>query len=324
MTGSSKQLKGVFLHEKSLCESDHVGEGTRVWAFAHILPNARIGRNCNICDQVFIENDVVLGDNVTVKCGVQLWDGIAVEDNVFIGPNATFTNDPFPRSKAYPEKFATTIIRQGASIGANATILPGLEIGQNAMVGAGAVVTKHVPANAVVVGNPARIIDYNSDERRAKPLKPNVSEPKPGAPQDVGIAGCSLWRVPQFSDARGHLAAMEFSSDLPFSPKRIFFVHRVPSRLVRGEHAHRACHQFLVAVHGQLRVVLDDGDHHAEVELNDPSIGIYMPAGTWGTQYQFSDDAVLMVLASHAYDAEDYVRDYGDFIEWKHQSGNAK
>jgi len=148
----------LFVHSAGLCESRNVGSGTRVWAFAHILPGAKIGRDCNVCDHVFIENDVVVGDAVTIKCGVQLWDGLRVGDNVFIGPNATFTNDLHPRSKQYPEAFVETVIEDGASIGANATILPGIRIGRGAMVGAGAVVTRDVPAHATVVGNPARVI----------------------------------------------------------------------------------------------------------------------------------------------------------------------
>ena len=140
-----------FFHPQSLCESANIGNGTRVWAFAHILPKAVIGQDCNICDHVFIENDVVVGDRVTVKCGVQLWDGVRVENDVFIGPNATFTNDKFPRSRAYQEKLPTTIVETGASIGANATILPGITIGMRAMVGAGAVVTRNVPPRAVVL-----------------------------------------------------------------------------------------------------------------------------------------------------------------------------
>jgi UDP-2-acetamido-3-amino-2,3-dideoxy-glucuronate N-acetyltransferase len=151
-----------YVHPNGLCESKSIGAGTKVWAFAHILPSAVIGSDCNICDHVFIENDVLIGNHVTVKCGVQLWDGTTVEDNVFIGPNATFTNDIFPRSKVYPEVFLRTIVKKGASIGANATILPGLTIGENAMVGAGAVVTKSVPDFAIVVGNPARITGFSN------------------------------------------------------------------------------------------------------------------------------------------------------------------
>ena len=150
-----------YCHEKALVEPGaQIGERTRIWAFAHVLSGAKIGTDCNICDHVFIENDVLVGKRVTIKCGVQLWDGLRVEDDVFIGPNATFTNDIFPRSKQYPEKFLQTHIRAGASIGANATILAGVTIGEKAMVGAGAVVTKEVPAYAIVIGNPARIIRY--------------------------------------------------------------------------------------------------------------------------------------------------------------------
>lgn len=145
-----------FIHERADVQTVHVGEGTKVWQYSIILPGARIGSNCNINAQCFIENDVIVGDNVTVKCGVQLWDGITIEDNVFIGPNATFTNDKYPRSKVYPEQFIRTFVKKGASIGANATIVCGVTIGENAMVGAGSVVTKDVPAGELWYGNPAK------------------------------------------------------------------------------------------------------------------------------------------------------------------------
>lgn len=132
-----------------------VGEGTRVWQYVVIGERARVGRHCNICAHVLIEDGAVVGDRVTVKSGVQLWDGVVLEDDVFVGPNATFTNDPFPRSQQHVEH-PTTRVRRGASIGANATILPGVTIGEDAMVGAGAVVTRDVPAAEVWAGNPAR------------------------------------------------------------------------------------------------------------------------------------------------------------------------
>jgi acetyltransferase-like isoleucine patch superfamily enzyme len=153
-------MNNYFQHEKALVESECIGERTRLWAFVHILSGAKLGTDCNICDHVFIENDVVIGNRVTIKCGVQLWDNIIVEDDVYIGPNATFTNDSFPRSRNKHWKCQPTILRRGCSIGANATILCGLEIGENAMVGAGSVVTRSVPANAVVYGNPASIQRY--------------------------------------------------------------------------------------------------------------------------------------------------------------------
>lgn len=150
----------IKVHPLADVQSCHIGSATRIWQFVVILPRARIGMDCNICSHVLIENDVIIGDRVTVKSGVQLWDGLRIEDDVFIGPNVTFTNDPFPRSKQYPSTFAVTTVKYGASIGGGATVLPGLTIGSGAMVGAGAVVTKSVPDNAVVVGNPARIVRY--------------------------------------------------------------------------------------------------------------------------------------------------------------------
>jgi acetyltransferase-like isoleucine patch superfamily enzyme len=148
--------KSPFIHEKAEVQTESIGNGTLVWQYCIILRRAKLGNNCNINAQVFIENDVIVGNNVTVKCGVQLWDGITVEDNVFIGPNVTFTNDKYPRSKVYPDEFLKTIIKKGASIGANATILSGITIGENAMIGAGSVVTKDVPAGELWFGNPAR------------------------------------------------------------------------------------------------------------------------------------------------------------------------
>lgn len=150
----------ILIHPLSDVKTTKIGDNTRIWQYAVVFENARLGENCNICAHTLIESDVVIGNNVTVKSGVYIWDGTRIEDNVFLGPNATLTNDPMPRSKKYPEKFSGIILKNGCSIGANSTILPGLIIGENAMVGAGAVVTKDVPANAVVVGNPAKIIRY--------------------------------------------------------------------------------------------------------------------------------------------------------------------
>lgn len=148
----------IQIHPLSDVQCEQIGLGTRVWQYVVIFKNAIIGADCNICSHCLIENDVIVGDRVTIKSGVQLWDGLRVEDDVFIGPNVTFTNDLKPRSKVYPEAFVGTLIKQGASIGANSTILPGVVIGVGAMVGAGSVVVNSVPDHCVVAGNPSRVI----------------------------------------------------------------------------------------------------------------------------------------------------------------------
>jgi UDP-2-acetamido-3-amino-2,3-dideoxy-glucuronate N-acetyltransferase len=297
-----------FVHPQGICESETVGDLTRIWAFAHVLPGARIGADCNICDHVLVENDVVVGDRVTVKSGVQLWDGVRLGDDVFVGPNVTFANDRFPRSKQYPEEFLRTVVADGASLGAGAVILPGVRIGRNAMVGAGAVVTKDVPANAVVVGNPARITGYAGAEKA----------PAVAAADAVGerelTGGARLIPLRVASDLRGSLAAIELGKDLPFEPARFFAVFDVPSKDVRGEHAHRACEQVLVCLRGSVACIVDDGANRTEVLLDRPGVGLYMPAMTWGTQYRYTGDAVLGVFASLPYDGDDYIRTYEEFL----------
>ncbi|MNS87688.1 dTDP-3-amino-3,6-dideoxy-alpha-D-galactopyranose 3-N-acetyltransferase [compost metagenome] len=301
-----------FVHDKALCESTDIGAGTRVWAFAHILPRARVGSDCNVCDNVFIENDVVIGDRVTLKCGVQVWDGITLEDDVFVGPNVTFTNDRFPRSKVYPEAFARTIVRSGASLGANSTILPGITVGMNAMIGAGSVVTRSVPPNAIVVGNPAKIIGYI--DAKAPSGDADKAVLAPSNPINTTVKNVTLHAINKVSDIRGSLTAGEFGHDIPFKPLRYFLVYDVPTAETRGEHAHRQCHQFLVAVKGRVHVVADDGESREEFVLDSPTKGVYLPPMTWGIQYKYSPDAVLMVFASDYYDAADYVRDYDEFL----------
>lgn len=150
----------TFIHPLADVAECQIGKNTRIWQFVVVLKGAKIGIDCNICAQTLIEGNVVIGDRVTVKSGVQIWDGSVIGNDVFIGPNVTFTNDPFPRSKQYPVQFHCVTVHNGASIGANSTILPGITIGEKAMIGAGAVVIKDVPSHAVVIGNPAKIIRY--------------------------------------------------------------------------------------------------------------------------------------------------------------------
>jgi len=311
-------MKGYFVHEKGICESEKIGSGTKIWAFAHVLKGAEIGSDCNICDGVFVENDVRVGDRVTVKCGVQLWDGLRVEDDVFIGPNVTFTNDAFPRSKQYPGEFLKTVLKKGSSIGANATILPGLEIGMHAMVGAGSVVTMNVPAYSSVAGNPARILRYiESDSSAANPVEAGLPEGK----TKINVKGAGLFELKKVLDMRGNISIAEFARDLPFTPKRYFVIFDVPNEKIRGQHAHRRCKQLLVCVKGSCAVVLDDGRNRQEFILNRPEKCLYIPPMVWGIQYKYSRDAVLMVFASHEYNDRDYIRNYE---EWYREVNKGK
>lgn len=207
------------------------------------------------------------------------------------------------------EGWAETVVRPGARIGAGAVIGGGVEIGRGALVRPGSVVLSSVPANAVVAGNPAEVVGYVE----AEPVLAPVSvTPSSVVPLDVGEA--VLHRMQRVRDWRGDLTVGEIGRDLPFEPKRWFIVFGVPASQLRGEHAHRTCHQFLICVRGSCRTLLDDGARRREVTLESPDLGVYMPPMIWGTQYRYSADAVLLVFASHGYDQADYIRSYDDFL----------
>ena len=299
----SEQPRTFFQHPTALVESEQIGPGTQVQAFAHILPGATVGADSTVCDHVFIENDVCVGNRVTIKCGAQLCAGLTLEDDVFIGPNAVFVNDPGA------ERPQHTVVRAGASIGAHATILAGLTVGRRAMVGAGVVLTHDVPPNAVVTGNPARIVGYVDAARGQSP------PPPPNAPPHASrVKGVTVHELPIIIDMRGNLSVGELGQGLPFAPQRYFTVFDVPSREVRGEHAHRTLHQFFVCLKGDCALVLDDGVQREELRLETPAVGVHVAPLVWGVQYKFSPDAILLVLASDKYNPHDYIRDYDEFV----------
>jgi len=310
-------MTSIKIHETADVQSENIGPGTTIWQSVVVLQGAKIGADVNICAQCFIENDVVIGNRVTVKSGVYLWDGIRLEDDVFVGPNVTFTNDKLPRSKHRPNILETRV-EAGASIGGGAVLLPGIVIGRGAMVGAGAVVTKSVPPYAIVYGSPARIRGYIEDGTQARTVSSApVYSPSNDSDRiiNVGVGRVTLHRLKSVRDMRGDLSVGEFQKDIPFEPKRYFLVFNVPSEKTRGEHALRKCHQFLICVKGSCAVVVDDGNSRCEILLDSPDKGIYLPPLTWGIQYKYSSDAVLLVFASHLYEAEDYIRNYAEFLE---------
>lgn len=149
------ETTGVFIHPKAIVETKNIGKGTRIWAFAHILRGAKIGKNVNIGGHCFIENNVVIGNDVVIKNGISIWDGVTIEDDAFLGPNVVFTNELFPRS-GFPKELKKILIKGGATIGANATIITGITLGEYCFIGAGSVVTKNIPNYALVYGNPAK------------------------------------------------------------------------------------------------------------------------------------------------------------------------
>lgn len=307
----------AMIHKSAEVKTSNIGQRTKIWQSVIILEKAAIGSDVNICAHCFIENDVIIGDRVTVKSGVYLWDGVRLQDDVFVGPNVTFTNDKYPRSKVYPDEVLSTCVEKGATIGGGAVLLPGITIGRGAMVGAGAIVTKSVPPYAIVAGSPARITGYidskNAENQGAKTTFQFPSESKENTIR-IGIGNVTLHRLKRVNDMRGDLSAGEFLSDIPFTPKRYFLVFNVPSEKTRGEHAHHRCHQFLICVKGRCSVVVDDGKSRSEVVLETPDLGIHLPPMTWGIQYKYSSDAVLLVFASEHYDASDYIRNYSEFF----------
>lgn len=205
-------------------------------------------------------------------------------------------------------------LESGVRIQAGAIVAGSVTIARGALVQAGAVVIRDVPPHAIVAGNPGEIVGYTQGTGSTPhgPLKQSLAD---SGVVHSNVRGVSLHRLPNVLDLRGNLTVGEFGRSVPFEAKRYFMVFGVPNAEVRGEHAHRTCHQFLVCAHGSLSVVADDGMQREEFLLDAPSIGIHLPPLTWGIQYKYSPDAVLLVFASEFYDSEEYVRDYGEFLD---------
>jgi carbonic anhydrase/acetyltransferase-like protein (isoleucine patch superfamily) len=260
-------------------------------AFARIDPRAFVAHDC------------------VVRSGAHVCAGVTLERGVHVGANAVFA-EAFDS----PDD-ANTRVQAGAWIGPNATIGAGLVIGARAVVRPGAVVTRSVPPSAIVEGHPAEIVGYVGAQAHvaAPTLAPAVPAKRPFV-QDTPVRGVTLHHFPLIPDLRGSLTVGEFDRQIPFAAKRYFMVFGVPNREIRGEHAHRECHQFLICVNGSCAVMADDGRHKVEVTLDRPDLGLYLPPMTWGVQYKYSADATLLVFASHHYDAADYVRDYADWL----------
>lgn len=271
----------MFVHETALVETDHVGEGTRIEAFASVMAGAWVGENCTIGPGVHIQGTAVPGDRA---------------------PGA---GEPPPPPK--------TRIQDGATIGANATILRGVTVGPRARVGAGAVVTRHVPAGAIVEGNPARIVGYDDGDR---------VDARGAAEGEHGLRGAPgsshrLRELPEYRDLRGGLTPLDVAGDLPFPPKRCYWIYDVPHASVRRGCAHRREQRLMVCLRGAVRVRIDDGARVEEYHLASPGLGLHVEARVWVTVDGFSPDTVLMVFADQQLDPTEPIRDYQEFLEFR-------
>lgn len=275
---------------------------------AFVSPGAQVGPGCTIGAAAVIGDGVVLGRNVHVGAGCVLQGPCRVGDDGVIGAGALLSGaggDP------------GLVIEAGVHIGVGAILPCALNVARGARIEAGTLILRAVPPHAIVAGNPAQIIGYveNAAAPRTSPADARAAPSPDVGKRPTGVLGVTLHRLPKVLDLRGNLSVGEFERNLPFAPKRYFLVFGVPNAEIRGEHAHRTCKQFLVCVHGSCAVVVDDGAHREEQVLDDPSLGLYLPALTWGIQYKYSHDAVLLVFASEYYDTAEYIRDYSEFLQ---------
>lgn len=274
-----------------------------------------------ISAQAIIDKTATIGEGCDIAAGATLGAGVRVGDAVRIGEGAIIVNTTIGDGceigpGAILQGSADTALRLESHVVvmAGSIVSAPIVIASGASVQAGAVVTRDVPPHAIVTGNPAQISGYRT-------LPPTIEEqaavrdavPPGPALIETRVRGVTMHRFPKILDLRGNLTVGEFGRSAPFEPRRYFIVFGVPNAEVRGEHAHRECKQFLICTHGQCSVLADDGQNREEFLLDDPSLGLYLPPLTWGVQYKYSSDAVLLVFASHYYDSAEYIRSYQEF-----------
>lgn len=273
-----------------------------------IAPSARIGRGTTLGPCVVVESAVSVGAGCTIGAGAHIAAGVQIGSGVSIDARVVFA--PAPAAA----RSSITAVRDGARIGAGCVICAGVVIDSKAVIRPGSVVTRSVPPAAIVEGNPAAIVGYVDAEHGPARAMQSPVAPARGGVEPTPVKGVSVHTFPIITDLRGDLTVGEFETQIPFTPLRYFMVFGVPSKEIRGEHAHRQCHQFLICIRGSCAVVADDGTRRVEIALDAPNRGVHLPPMTWGIQYKYSADAQLLVFASHHYAAADYIRDYAEFL----------
>lgn len=274
-----------------------------------IDPEAEVADSAAFGDYVSVLKGAFIGQNAVVHGFTQIWPGVRLGIGVSLGSGVVLEQPSEANNQgiSFGEK---------CEVGAGAVICQGVSIGEGAVVRPGSVVEQNVPPYAIVSGVPARVLGYveNLEGGKASPWHLQATFPSSPAVVPLGVGGVTLHRLKKVCDPRGDLSVGEFPRDIPFEPKRYFLVFNVPSEKTRGEHAHHQCHQFLICVKGSCAVVVDDGKSRCEVLLESPDMGVYLPPMTWGIQYKYSSDAVLLVFTSGYYDADDYIRNYSEFV----------
>lgn len=280
-----------------------IAASARVGQFAVIEPGATVGERSVVEPLAVVRRDARIGNSVTVGSGAHVSTGVTVCDHVTLGANCCLQSEPTAE--------AATVVREGARVGAGVVVMSGVEIGQNATVEDGSVVAGDVPPGSTVFGNPAIMQNHS---------RPSGQTLRLHRPAESRIPGVEFIRLREIEDVRGTLTVCQWNQQLPFEPRRIFFLHGVPNENVRGAHAHKECAQALVCFNGTVNVLVDDGRERDEFVLSASDSGIVIPPGIWATQYRYSQNAMLVVFASHDYDADDYIRDYGEFLDYRRQS----
>jgi len=294
------------VHPAAIVETGAILAGTAVGAYSRVGPEVEIAGPCGIAEHSILTGRILLAAGVEIGSQVYLRGPLTIETGVRIAA----------RSCIDAAGGAPIVLGESASIGANSTLWPGVTVGKRARVEPGSVVTKNVPAMAVVAGNPAQIVRYSG-----VPNAPGQAQTAATAEVTAtAIRGVTLRRLPLHEDLRGALTFGETARHVPFAIERYFLSFAVSSEQVRGEHAHRSLHQFLVAAHGRVHIVADDGVNQADFLLDRPDLGIHIPPMIWSVQYRFSADAVLLALCSEPYDPADYIRDYAEFLSLVRQS----
>ncbi len=276
---------------------------------AVVHDGAVVAGSAKLGDCVVVYSGAQVDDDSVLHGFTQVWAGVQLGRGVTLGPGVVF--------EEFSAGAGDVVIGAGARVGAGSIISRGVNIGAGAVVKPGSVVAQNVPPYAIVSGSPIRITGYVSTHALGLSREPEQFNPNFPPGQDnvrIGVGDVTLHRFKKVHDMRGDLAVADIPKDVPFTPKRWFAVFNVPSEKTRGEHAHYRCHQFLVCLHGSCAIVADDGINRTEVLLDSPDMGVYLPPLTWGIQYKYTADAVLLVFASDAYDPTDYIRDYADFV----------